>query len=66
MSVEALADAEAALAALGPKPFPLPLGPLAPVVAGAFAGASKSDWVVCGPRERIGATLRGCTVERLV
>ena len=66
MSLDALAAAERDLAALGPKPFPLPLGPLAPVVAGAFTGASKADWVVCGPRERVGAVLRGCAVERLV
>jgi TPP-dependent pyruvate/acetoin dehydrogenase alpha subunit len=66
MSLDALASAERALAALGPKPFPLPLGPLAPIVAGAFTGASKADWVVCGPRERVGAALRGCAVERLV
>jgi len=66
MSLDALAAAERDLAALGPKPFPLPLGPMAPVVAGAFTGASKADWVVCGPRERVGAALRGCAVERLV
>lgn len=66
MSVSSLAAAERALSALGPKPFPLPLGRLAPVVAGAFTGASKADWVVCGPRERVGAVLRGCAVERLV
>ena len=26
---------------------------------------SKSHWIVPGPKERIGAVLRGCTVERL-
>lgn len=66
MSLSDLAAAERALGALGPKPFPLPLGPLAPVVSGAFTGASKADWVVCGPRERVGVVLRGCAVERLV
>ena len=64
--LQALARAEQALLALQPKPFPLPLGRLAPVVAGAFAGVQKGDWVVAGPRERIGAALRGCPVERLV
>lgn len=64
--VEDVRAAEVALAALGPKPFPLPLGPVAPIVAGAFSGCSKSDWVVCGPRERVGAVLRGCGLDRLV
>ena len=61
-----LAEAEARLHALGPVPFALPLGRLAPVVEGAFAGMKKGDWIVPGPRERIGAVLRGCPPERLV
>jgi pyruvate dehydrogenase E1 component alpha subunit len=61
-----LSDAETRLSALGPVPFALPLGRLAPVVEGAFAGMKKSDWIVPGPRERIGAVLRGCPPERLV
>lgn len=58
---------EAALAA-GPHPHlpHLPLGRLAPVVAGAVAGVSKADWLALGPRERVGAALRGCAVGRLV
>jgi len=65
-AVNALLQAEARLLALGPRPFPLPLGPLAPVVAGAFSGMGRGDWVVASPRERVGATVRGCPVERLV
>lgn len=61
-----LRAAEAELEAAGPLPFPLPLGGLAPVVAGAFGGMQTSDWVVVGPRERLGAVLRGCPVSRLV
>jgi 2-oxoisovalerate dehydrogenase E1 component alpha subunit len=61
-----LVEAEARLQDLGPVPFALPLGRLAPIVEGAFAGMKKSDWVVPGPRERIGAALRGCPPERLV
>ena len=61
-----LAEADAALQALGPLPYSLPLGRLTPLVAGAFAGMKRSDWAVVGPRERIGAVLRGCPVERLV
>lgn len=62
----ALQQAEEALAQLNPLPFPLPLGPLAGVVEGGFEGMSRRDWVVAGPRERVGASLRGCPVERLV
>jgi 2-oxoisovalerate dehydrogenase E1 component alpha subunit len=61
-----LGDAETRLQALGPVPFALPLGRLAPIVEGAFSGMKKGDWVVPGPRERIGAVLRGCPPERLV
>jgi 2-oxoisovalerate dehydrogenase E1 component alpha subunit len=62
----ALNAADAALTALGPLPFPLPLGPLAPAVAGAFSAMSRGDWAFAGPRGRVGATLRGCSPERLV
>ena len=61
-----LTEAEATLASLSPTPYPLPLGSLAPVVEGGFKGMKKTDWVVTGMRERIGAVLRGCTPERLV
>jgi len=64
--VSVLLDTETRLAELGVRPFHLPLGSLAPVVEGGFSGMNKSDWVVVGPRERIGAVLRGCPVERLV
>jgi TPP-dependent pyruvate/acetoin dehydrogenase alpha subunit len=39
---------------------------MAPVVEGGFAGMNKSDWIVTGMRERVGAVLRGCPAERLV
>jgi Dehydrogenase E1 component len=61
-----LAEADAALQALDPLPYSLPLGRLAPLVAGAFLGMKRSDWAVVGPRERIGAVMRGCGVDRLV
>lgn len=61
-----LARAEEALAQLNPKPYPPQLGRQAGVVAGGFEGMSRRDWVVAGPRERLGAVLRGCPVERLV
>jgi len=66
VSTKRLAEAEAQLTALGPTPFPLPLGPYASIVEGGFTGMKKSDWVVGGMRERLGAVLRGCTPERLV
>lgn len=58
--------ADATLTGLGPQPFPLPVGPLAPVVAGAFRAMSKGDWAFTGPRGRIGAVVRGCSPQRLV
>tara|TARA_Y100001978_G_C23541347_1_gene359891 strand:+ start:59 stop:655 length:597 start_codon:yes stop_codon:yes gene_type:complete len=61
-----LNEAEATLAGLKPEPYSLPLGPLAPVVEGGFKGMKKTDWVVTGLRERVGAVLRGCSPERLV
>jgi 2-oxoisovalerate dehydrogenase E1 component alpha subunit len=61
-----LQEAEARLQELGPIPFPLPLGSLAPIVEGGFRGMMKGDWIVPGPRERVGAVLRGCPPERLV
>ena len=64
--MSALLEADAALNALGPTPFSLPLGPLAPVVEGAMLGFGRKGWVVTGPRERVGVVLRGCPVERLV
>lgn len=64
--VAQLKKAEADFLALGPMPYALPLGPRLPAVAGVFAGAEASDWVLTGPRERIGAALRGCTPSRLI
>ena len=60
-----LVAGEQALAALGPTPFHLPLGPLAPAVAGAFTAMPKGEWVVAGPRTRVGVVLRGCPPRRL-
>lgn len=62
---EQLKAAEATLAAISNSTHAIPLGPHAPVVEGGFNGMNKSDWVVCGPRERIGAVLRGANAERL-
>ena len=50
-----LKTAETELAALCPPTAAIPLGPMTPVVEGGFTGMNKSDWVVCGSRERIGA-----------
>jgi TPP-dependent pyruvate/acetoin dehydrogenase alpha subunit len=67
-ALQQLLAADAALeAALSGGPHPhLQLGRLAPVVAGAVSGVSKADWLALGPRERVGAALRGCAVGRLV
>ena len=61
-----LKTAETELAALCPPTAAIPLGPMTPVVEGGFTGMNKSDWVVCGSRERIGAVLRGAKPARLV
>lgn len=63
---DVLKAAEAELAALCPPTAAIPLGPMSPVVEGGFTGMNKSDWVVCGTRERIGAVLRGAKPERLI
>ncbi len=65
-SLARLEEADAALQAAGPAPFPVPLGSHAPVVAGALAALERSDWWAPGLRERVGAVLRGAPVERLV
>lgn len=63
---EGLGQAEAALSALSPLPFPIPLGRLAPAVERVFRAWPRGAWILCGPRERVGAILRGCPAERLV
>jgi TPP-dependent pyruvate/acetoin dehydrogenase alpha subunit len=61
-----LQKAEATLAELSTPNHALPLGPLAPIVEGAFGAMKKNEWIVCGPRERVGAVLRGASPDRLI
>ncbi|MCB9744062.1 MAG: hypothetical protein H6741_04870 [Alphaproteobacteria bacterium] len=61
-----LREAEAQLNAGAPRPFPLPARGLEAVIAGGFLGVDQRDWVVPGLRERVGAVLRSCPVERLM
>lgn len=61
-----LAEAEPELAARAPSPFPLPLGRLAPVVAGTVTALERADWWVPGMRDRVGAVLRDVPLDRLV
>ena len=35
------------------------------MLAGAYLGMERSDWILPGVRERAGAVLRGCSMERL-
>lgn len=65
MTVQALHEADHALNSDAPAPFPLPLGGVAPVVAGSLAALSAKDWWVPGMRERVGAVLREVPVDRL-
>jgi TPP-dependent pyruvate/acetoin dehydrogenase alpha subunit len=65
-ALEAVRAADVSLNALDPKPFPLPVGELAPVVAGAVSALRAEDWWVPSLRERVGAVVRNVPVERLV
>lgn len=62
-AVQVLQEADAALSAA--SPIHVPVGELAPIVAGTLAALSRGDWWVPGIRERAGAVLRGASVERL-
>lgn len=61
-----LHEADAALDALHPTPFPLPIAGEEAVVAGAVLGLGRGDWWVPGARERVGAVLRDVPLDRLV
>ncbi len=65
-AIQQIQEADQALQASEPIPFPLPAVGLEAVIAGGFLGMEKTDWVFPGLRERVGAVLRNCPVERLV
>jgi len=65
-AIQQVKAADQALQASDPIPFPLPAAGLEAVIAGGFLGIEKTDWVFPGLRERVGAVLRNCPVERLV
>ena len=65
-ALQRVREADTALLASNPTPFPLPIGELAPVVAGTVSALQARDWWVPGLRERAGAAVRGVPVERLV
>jgi TPP-dependent pyruvate/acetoin dehydrogenase alpha subunit len=58
--------ADARLNAASPQPFPVPIGNLAAIVAGALSALQRGDAWAPGLRERAGATLRGVPDERLI
>lgn len=64
-AVRRVLEADLALQASDPAPFPLPVRGLEAVVAGAISALRPGDWWVPGPRERIGAVLRDVPVARL-
>jgi TPP-dependent pyruvate/acetoin dehydrogenase alpha subunit len=64
-NVDTIKEASAALSALSPTPFDLPIDGIEAVIAGGFVGMQQGDWVFAGLRERVGVVLRGCPVERL-
>lgn len=65
-ALAAIRAADHELQQRGPTPFPLPIGELAPVVAGAVAALDPRDWWVPSMRERVGAVVRGVPLDRLV
>jgi len=61
-----LRKADLWLQASSPRPLGVPARGLEAIIAGGFLGVEKTDWVVPGLRERLGAVLRGCPRDRLV
>ncbi len=64
-AVAQILEADDAISRAGPRPFPLPIGSHAPIVAGAVSALSRGDWWIPGLRERVGGVLRGASVEQL-
>ena len=65
-AIETLREADRALLDADPTPFPLPVGGLEAVIAGALDGLERGDWWVPSLRERVGAVLRGVGTDRLI
>ena len=62
---EEIQNLEADLNSLNPLPFPLSVGKASAALHAAVLAMNNRDWIVCGPRFRIAAALRGCPTERL-
>ena len=62
-AVERVLAADAAIQASNPTPFPVPIGNLAPIVAGAASALPRGDAWSPGLRERAGAVLRGLSID---
>ena len=60
-----LQQAQEILAEMQSDHFFIPLGSWEPIVAAAFSGMSKLDWIVPGARCFVGAVLRGANAQRL-
>lgn len=65
-AIARLEEADRALNAAHPKPFPVPVTGLEAVVAGSVLALEREDWWVPGLRERVGAVLRDVPLERIV
>lgn len=64
--MESLEQAEKELISLKPQPFYVPLGKWTPVILGAYSGFSNRHWIFTSPRARVGATLRGVSIQRII
>ena len=65
-AIARIEEADRALTASAPRPFPLPAKGLEAVIAGSVTALEEGDWWVPGLRERVGAVLRDVPLERLI
>ena len=65
-ATQRLIEADNAFQGMSPLPFPVPLGPLCPLLAGCLTALTDDDWWFPSLRDRVAAVLRGVPLERLV
>ena len=65
-ATQRLIEADSAFQGMSPLPFPVPLGPLCPLLAGCLTALTDDDWWFPSLRDRVAAVVRGVALERLV